>query len=87
MIGSWRDWNQGFLRGSRRVLGSCKQEKRPGKLQREESGCPKKEGGKRPCKKIKIKKKAQKHTKAMWERGRGETGRKETVWKKHRPCD
>lgn len=46
---SWRDGNQGFVRGSRRVLGSCKQEKRPGRLQREKSGCPKKEEGKRPC--------------------------------------
>lgn len=72
---SWRDGNQGFVRGSRRVLGSCKQEKRPGRLQREKSGCPKKEKGKRPCQ-GKKKRKAQKLiTKAMWERGRGETRR------------
>lgn len=73
VIRNWRDWDQGFARGSRRVLGSCKQEKRSARFQREESGCPKEEGGKRPCK---GKKKAQKLTKAKWERGRGETERK-----------
>ena len=34
------------MRGSKRVLGSCQLEKRPGRLQREETGCQKEERGK-----------------------------------------
>lgn len=56
VIRNWRDWDQGFVRGSKRVLGSCKQEKRSARLQRVESGCPKEEGGKRPSRGKKKKK-------------------------------
>lgn len=82
---SWRDGNQGFVRGSRRLLGSCKQEKRPGRLQREKSGCPKKEKGKRPCQGKKKKKHRNLLQRPCGKEAEGKP--EEAVWKKHRPRD